>query len=158
MAKMGIRMDGVTYRVAITFPSLTRAFSFIEGVNKGVSLNGRTILDTIGTAYSYTMNVEALDVAPRYKYIPRGSTELLTSDGKLLYTAPDYDNDYDDFFWAISDPQKRQHTITMPFGQSTITFGAYVTGGSDIFQNTKSTGRKWGGMTVNFIPIAPQRT
>lgn len=158
MAKMGIRMDGVMYRVAITFQSMNRSFGFIEGANKGLALSGRTILDTIGTAYSYTMNVEALDVATRYIYRPRGSTRLLTSDGKVLYTASDYENDYDDFFWAISDPQKRQHTITMPFGQSTLTFGAYVTGGSDVFMNTKNTGRKWGGMTVNFIPIAPQRT
>ena len=109
---------------------MSRIFSFIEGQNAGMALSGKTILDTIGTNISYSMDVEPM----------KG-----------------YQSDYDNFFQAISNPS-RTHTVTLPYGQSTITFDCYVLGGSDRLENRIGNTWVWGGMTVQFIPIAPQRT
>lgn len=126
---MTITMDGVTYNLGIVFPSLSRSFSFVEGVNGGMALSGKTILDTIGTKYAYTMELEPIN---------------------------GYQSDYDAFFYAISSPD-RLHSVTLPFGQSTLTFDCYVLGGSDALEGRRGADYKWGGMTVNFVPYAPQR-
>lgn len=126
---MTITMDGVTYNLGIVFPSLSRSFSFVEGVNGGMALSGKTILDTIGTKYAYAMEVEPIN---------------------------GYQSDYDAFFYAISSPD-RLHSVTLPFGQSTLTFDCYVLGGSDALEGRRGADYKWGGMTVNFVPYAPQR-
>ena len=126
---MTITMDGSTYNLGVVFPSLSRSFDFVEGKNGGMSLSGKTILDTIGTKYSYTMNVEPI----------RG-----------------YQTDYDSFFYAISDPD-RLHSVTLPFGQSALTFDCYVLGGSDALEGRNGSDYSWGGMSVRFVPYAPQR-
>jgi len=130
MGAMTIVMDSTTYHLAVQFPSLSRAFGFIEGQNAGMALSGKTILDTIGTNYTYSMDVEPLT---------------------------GYQADYDNFFQAISNPS-RTHTVTLPYGQSTITFQCYVMGGSDTLKGRLGTKWVWGGMNVQFVPIAPQRT
>lgn len=126
---MTITMDSVNYNLGVVFPSLERTFSFVEGVNGGLTLSGKTILDTIGTKYPYTMEVEPIN---------------------------GYQSDYDAFFWEISSPS-RLHTVTLPFGQSTLTFDCYVLGGGDKLKGRRGSDWQWGGMTVNFVPFAPQR-
>lgn len=126
---MTITMDSVNYNLGVVFPSLERSFSFVEGVNGGLTLSGKTILDTIGTKYSYSMEVEPIN---------------------------GYQSDYDSFFHAISNPS-RLHTVTLPFGQSTLTFDCYVLSGGDKLEGRKNSDWQWGGMTVNFVPFAPQR-
>ena len=126
---MTITMDGVNYNLGVVFPSLERSFTFVEGVNGGLTLSGKTILDTIGTKYPYTMEVEPIN---------------------------GFQNDYDSFFLAISSPS-RLHTVTLPFGQSTLTFDCYVLGGGDSLKGRRNSDWQWGGMTVNFVPFAPQR-
>lgn len=127
---LSIVIDSVSYKVGVVFPSLTRSFSFIEGPNAGMSLAGTTILDTIGTNYSYTMEV---------------------------YPLKGNQSDYDAFFEAISSPS-RTHQITLPYGQTTKTFNCYILGGSDKLMDRRGTSWVWGGMSVQFVPIAPQRT
>ena len=126
---MTITMDGVNYNLGVVFPSLERSFTFVEGLNGGLTLSGKTILDTIGTKYPYTMEVEPIN---------------------------GYQSDYDSFFFAISNPS-RLHTVTLPFGQSTLTFDCYVLGGGDKLEGRRNSDWQWGGMTVNFVPFAPQR-
>lgn len=130
MAAMTIVMDSTTYHLAVQFPTLSRSFSFIEGQNAGMALSGKTILDTIGTNYTYSMTVEPLN---------------------------GYQTDYDNFFQAISSPS-RTHTVTLPYGQSSLTFECYIMGGGDTLEGRRGTKWIWGGMTVQFVPIAPQRT
>ena len=126
---MTVVMDSVSYNLGVVFPSLSRAFDFVEGPNGGMALSGKTILDTIGTKYSYTMEVEPVT---------------------------GYQSDYDSFFYAISSPN-RLHNVTLPFGQSTLTFDCYVLGGSDSLEGRHNTDYQWGGMSVRFVPYAPQR-
>lgn len=124
----GITMDGVTYDVRITYLSLKRNFSFTEGPNADVSKYGTEILDTIGTKYNYTMNVEPNQSNP---------------------TA------YDDFFIAISSPQ-RLHEITVPFGQSTLTYKAKILDGGDSYEGKLSGFERWAGLSVSFVAAYPQ--
>ena len=130
MAAMTIVMDSTTYHLAVQFGSMSRSFSFIEGQNTGMALSGRTILDTIGTNYAYSMDVEPL----------RG-----------------YPNEYDSFFQAISSPS-RIHSVTLPYGQTTISFDCYILGGSDKLKDRRGSTWVWGGLTVQFVPIQPQRS
>ena len=122
-------MDSVNYNLGVVYPNLERSFSFVEGVNGGLTLSGKTILDTIGTKYSYSMQIEPIN---------------------------GYQSDYDSFFYAISNPT-RLHTITLPFGQTTLTFDCYVLGGGDSLEGRRNSDWQWGGMTVNFVPFSPQR-
>ena len=125
---MGIVMDGITYRVAIKYDSRTRSFSLIEGKNAGQSMLPRAIRDIRGTAISYVMNVEP---------------------------DPRYPDEYDAFFEAISAPVEF-HTITMPYGQETITFDAQISSGSDVDGGVLAGHRRWHGLQVAYTPMEPQ--
>lgn len=119
----------MTYNVRVSFPSVERSFELVEGQNGGMALSFRTIRDIGGTAYAYTMNVE-----------------------------PDFADptSYDAFYEAISAPVE-YHSITVPYGQTTLTFNARIVSGSDSYRGKASGYERWGGLTVNFIPIKPQR-
>ena len=130
MGKMGITMDGVDYNVGIIFDSLERSFDFVEGPNQNMSINGADILDTLGTKYSFEMEV-----------------------------VPDKDDrsDYDDFYMAISSPN-RIHHITMPFNQTVIEFYCKVNSGRDRFKGNQGSTKLWDSLTISVTPISPQRS
>lgn len=129
MSALWITMDDVVYRLHVEYPSLQRSFAFVDGGQGGTMQSGRDTLDTIGTKYLYSLKVQ-----------------------------PDrrHHDDYDAFFYAISSPQ-RVHTVTLPFGQTTMTFDCRVEGGTDTMGDMDGDDRSWGEMTVNFTPMAPQR-
>ena len=54
----GIIMDGITYDVRVVYGSLARSFALIEGTNAGTSLTNASIRDLVGTAYTYSLQVE----------------------------------------------------------------------------------------------------
>lgn len=124
----GITMDGIAYDVHAIYGTLKRSFSFTEGPNGGPSVNGTEILDTIGTKYGYSVNVEPNPLNPA---------------------------GYDAFYEAISNPN-RVHEITMPYGQTSLTFKAMISGGSDTYQGINAGAAKWDGLTVEFVPMYPQ--
>lgn len=125
-----IVMDGVTYRVRIVYDTMRRQFSLRSGPNAGVMLSGREERDLLGTAYGYSMSVEP---------------------------DPAFRQDYDDFFEAISAPVDT-HQITLPYGQSTITYDAMIESGEDTFGGRLGGQNVWKGLTVYYRPIEPQRT
>lgn len=126
----GISIDDTFYHVKVRFQSLSRAFNIVEGNNAGRALSARTIRDVLGTSYSYTMDVE-----------------------------PDYAHpeDYDDFFEVISEPTDF-HVVKMPYGQTELTFDAQIISGEDVYKGYMSGRDVWGGLTVNFVAMQPQRT
>lgn len=128
--KMPITMDGVTYRVAIVYDTIQRHFEITGGINAGPMMSGRQELDTIGTGYSYQMQVEA-DPANRASY--------------------------DAFYQAITDPGNRIHVITLPYGQSTITFQSYVISGDDVYHGPINGVENWTGLVINYQPTQLQR-
>ena len=129
MAYMRLTMDGTTYRVRIVYNTLVRAFSLLEGANAGDMLSMRHERDLIGTGYTYEMAIEP---------------------------EPEYQSDYDAFFDAISDPVD-SHVITVPYGQTTITYEAMIESGTDTYKGVLSTVNQWGGLVVRFRYIAPQK-
>ena len=125
----GITVDNVYYNVRVRFGTLQRSFEVAEGQNTGTALTLRMIRDIIGTRYTYQMEVEP---------------------------APGALADYDAFYEIISAPVT-SHEITVPYGQSTMTFEAAIESGTDTYQG-RMGGERWGGLTVQFHPITPQRT
>lgn len=129
MAYMRLTMDGTTYRVRIVYNTLVRAFSIIEGSNAGDMLSGRHERDLIGTGYTYEMGIEP---------------------------EPQFQEDYDAFYDAISDPVD-SHVITVPYGQTTMTYEAMIESGSDTYRGILSTVNQWSGLVVRFRYITPQK-
>lgn len=127
---MTIRVDGVEYRVRVEYKSMKRAFEIVEGDNSGVSLTARKIRDILGTSYTYTMNIE-----PDLKY----------------------PEDYDNLYAVLSKPVA-SHEITLPYGQTTITFDAAIVSGTDTWGGRLAGFNRWNGLSVTFYPIEPQNT
>lgn len=125
-----IRLDGTAYRVHVEYESLVESFEIAEGQNAGTSITSRQIRDILGTAYSYTLNVER---------------------------DPRYPEDFDRFYDAISAPVD-SHTVVMPHGQENLTFDAVVTSGQVTYGGILGNRRYWRKLTVNFKPVEPQRT
>lgn len=125
----GITLDGVHYRVCIRHPSMSRSFRLPDGPNAGEMLSGRHERDLVGTYYDYSLEVEP---------------------------DPRYPGDYDAFYEAISAPID-SHSITLPYGQSTITYNAEVSEGFDTYRGILGGINRWTGLIVNFAAIKPQR-
>lgn len=126
---MKITMDGTIYRLRVRFETLGRSFRIEDGDNAGTMLSGRYQRDIVGTYYDYTMQVEP---------------------------DPRYPGDYDAFFDAISAPVD-SHSITVPYGQGTITYDAMVTSGADAYRGKVAGVERWSGLQVQFTAQAPQK-
>lgn len=122
-------LDGAEYALPIEYPSIERSFSFVDGGQGGVMQSGLEVLDTIGTRYSYSLRIPATHKNPTV---------------------------YDSFYQAISNPD-RIHSVTLPYGQSTMTFNCKIEGGTDTLHSNVWTHKAWGDLTVKFTPIIPQR-
>lgn len=129
MKVTGITMDGKYYKVFVEYDSMNRSFELVSGNNEGVAISQRIIPDVCGTKYTYEMNVLA---------------------------DPDHPDDYDDFFYDISAPVD-SHIITLPFGQTTITFEARIIEGSDTYKGVYANYLRWDGLNIKFEPMEPQR-
>ena len=123
-------MDGVSYRLNVRYETLGRSFRLEEGQNAGTMLSGDYTRDLMGTYYDYSMEVEP---------------------------DPRFPADYDAFYEAISAPVS-SHSLTLPYGQSTITFDAMVSEGTDLYRGKVANRTRWGGLQVQFTAKKPQRT
>ena len=130
MISYPITLDGVVYPT-LHVTKLTRNFSVLDS-----ELSGRTVQsgvmqrDIIGTFYNYSVEI-APDAASR--------------------------SDYDTFYEAISAPVE-SHTLVVPYAQTTLTFQAYVTNGSDELTMMEDAANRWENLSFSFIAMAPQRT
>lgn len=125
----GITMDGRLYRVRVVYNTMERHFSLQSGVSESHMLSGRHERDLLGTSYSFQMAIEP---------------------------DPLHSEDYDAFYEAASAPVD-SHTITMPYGQSQITFEAEIQSGDDTSAGMVAGVRRWHGLKITFSPISPQR-
>lgn len=123
-----IVINGVSYP-HIHVLSIKRSFSVLDGPNAGRVMTGRMERDVIGTFYNYSMEIDASESDPA---------------------------EYDSFYELISTPQNSM-TVTVPYGQSTITFEAYVANGDDNLDLIGAAANRWGDLTVNFVAMDPQR-
>lgn len=123
-------VDGQTYNVIVPTGGLKRSGQILDGQNAGRLQSGRMERDIIGTYYNYSLTIDT-----------RGLSNAAYDSLYQVLTAPvDY------------------HVITMPYGQGTITFDAYVSGVEDQMLSNNGSRTFWGEMTVDFIAMGPQRT
>lgn len=123
-----IKIDGIEFAHAVA-PKLKRNFNILDGENAGrLIANAVMERDVLGTFYNYTLTIDAQFMSK---------------------------SEYDELYELLSSPVD-SHMIEMPYGQDTITFEAYVTSGSDELATCKG-GNLWGGLSINFVAIAPQR-
>lgn len=125
-----ITIDGVLYRVRISYPSINRSFSIVEGPNGGTAITARSIRDIKGTSYAYEMQVEP---------------------------DPRYPEDYDSFYEVISAPVE-SHMVELPYGAGAQKFEMMVLSGSDAYAGRRMGRNAWKSLKVQFQPITPQRT
>lgn len=125
---MTITVDNVQYDVLVS--GLSRSFQVLDGDNAGRTLSGRMVRDVIGTYYNYEMQIRPIV-------------------GKY--------SDYDDLYQVLSAPVD-SHSVVLPYGQSTLSFEAYVTSGQDSLIRKKTSETYWNGLSVQFIAMEPQRT
>ena len=95
----------------------------------GTTLDQRKHYDIKGTYYDYEV-------------------ELATSRMKLT--------DYDNLYEALTTPVE-SHTVTMPYGQSTLTFEARVSVASDNLIVGYTNFKKWGTLKVTIEALTPQK-
>jgi hypothetical protein len=102
---------------------ISRDFNIVDTDNSGRLSNGDMFREIIGTFYHHT----------------------LTIDG-------DFDpEEYTSLYEVLSDPVE-SHEITVPHGDGTLTYNAYVTSGTDTYINGA-----YNGLSCKFIAMDPQR-
>lgn len=124
-----IHMDGVDYRVGIVYGSMEEAAELVDGPNAGVMLSGFEDRDLTGTYYGHSMSVEP---------------------------DPRYPQDYDALYDALAAPVN-SHSVTMPHGQSTVTYDAKVSSVRRRSGSVMGGVRRWHGIEVSFRSIRPVR-
>ena len=122
-----ITIDGATFDVGVA--SIKRRARIEDGPNKGTSKRGDWIRDVYGTYYDY----------------------ILTFDTSAGLTRADYDTLYQ----VLTAPVEF-HTLVVPYGQSTLTFYAGITGAEDNVI-LMDDGTVWGNLSITFRAKAPQR-
>lgn len=126
---MWVVMDGMTYKVRVkSNEPFEESFRIEDGENNMILLNGEESRDVLGTYYDHTLSIEP---DPRYLSVMTAST----SDSAPV--------DY--------------HTITMPHGQTDMSYKAKVVSGSHKLRGKINGKRYYYGLQVQFQPLAPQR-
>ena len=127
MIRQIVIIDGATFDVGVA--SIRRRARIEDGPNQGTSKQGDWIRDVYGTYYDY----------------------ILTFDTSAGLTRADYDTLYS----VITAPVEF-HTLVVPYGQSTLTFYAGITGAEDNVI-LMDDGTVWGNLSITFRAKAPQR-
>ena len=76
-----------------------------------------------------------------YEWFERHGVRLTTQDDQCVFPL-----------------SQDSHTIKVPYAQTTLTFEAYVTQGSDELDAMMDSQNRWGELSFNFIAMSPQRT
>ena len=123
-------LDGVSYNVFVPENGIRRSGKILDGENAGRTPSGVMIRDIIGTYYNYSMDIDTqqTDVA-----------------------------EYDTLYEVLTAPVD-YHVIVVPYGQGTLTFNAYVTSAEDTLITMADGVNRWGGLTISFVAMKPQRT
>lgn len=128
MPKFVFTVDGIEYK-HIHVVSVKRSFSVLDGENAGRTMDGAMQRDIIGTYYNYSMEID-----------PDGST-------------PD---EYNSLYEVLSAPQN-SHSISFPYGNSVLTFDAYISNGEDELWDSVNGENRWDNLSINFVAMNPQR-
>ena len=111
----------------VSVTDLQRKASVLDGENAGRVMSG--LIRIIGTYYNYSMTLDtrSLDFA-----------------------------DYDALYELLTAPVDC-HSITVPSGQGTATFDAYISNADDVLNRMDGSRNLWGDLQINFVAMAPKR-
>ena len=127
MIRQVVTIDGASFDVGVEY--IKRQARIEDGPNAGNSKRGDWIRDVYGTYYDYIL---AFD----------------TSAGLSLA-------DYDTLYSILTAPVEF-HTLVVPYGQSTLSFAAGITGAEDNVI-LMDDGTVWGNLSITFRAKSPQR-
>ena len=127
MIRQVVTIDGASFDVGVEY--IKRQARIEDGPNAGNSKRGDWIRDVYGTYYDYIL---AFDTSA-------GLSRL----------------DYDTLYSILTAPVEF-HTLVVPYGQSTLTFYAGITGAEDNVI-LMDDGTVWGNLSITFRAKAPQR-
>ena len=134
MAQDAFSIDGTYYDVIIPENGIERSFQVLDDDTAGRVLSGAMQRSIIGTYYNYKIKLD---------------------------TSRMNRSEYDSMYEVITAPEE-SHELVVPFGQTTLTFDAYITSGSDTLQRMKKVNgsyqNTWQGLELNFIALEPQVT
>ena len=123
-------VDGIEYNVFVPREGIKRSGQVLDGPNANRGQSGGMIRDIIGTYYNYTIQID--------------TSQTTVSEYDRLYEVLTAPVDY--------------HTLKVPYGQGAMTFKAYVTSAEDTLKTMEGGINIWGGLSVKFIAMKPQRT
>lgn len=127
MIRQVVTIDGTSFDVGVEY--IKRQARIEDGPNAGNSKRGDWIRDVYGTFYDYIL---AFD----------------TSSGLSK-------EDYDTMYGILTAPVEF-HTLVVPYGQSTLSFEAGITGAEDNVI-LMDDGTVWGNLSITFRAKSPQR-
>ena len=127
MIRQVVTIDGTSFDVGVEY--IKRKARIEDGPNAGNSKRGDWIRDVYGTFYDY----------------------ILSFDTSAGLTRADYDTLYN----VITAPVEF-HTLVVPYGQSTLSFQAGITGAEDNVI-LMDDGTVWGNLSITFRAKSPQR-
>jgi hypothetical protein len=120
-------IDDIGFDVGVK--KLTRKGSVLDSSASGRSRSGVMDREIIGTFYNFSMEIDQRHINPE---------------------------EYDLFYYALTAPVD-SHLLTVPYGQTTLSFQAYVTGASDKLIRSTGGANYWGDLSVDFIAMSPAR-
>ena len=127
MIRQVVTIDGTPFDVGVAY--IKRQARIPDGPNAGESKRGDWIRDVYGTFYDY----------------------ILAFDTSVGLSKEDYDTLYN----VLTSPVEF-HTLVVPYGQTTLTFYAGITGAEDNVI-LMDDGTVWGNLSITFRAKAPQR-
>ena len=127
MIRQVVTIDGTPFDVGVAY--IKRKARIPDGPNAGEAKRGDWIRDVYGTFYDY----------------------ILAFDTSAGLSKEDYDTLY-----SILTAPVEFHTLVVPYGQSTLTFYAGITGAEDNVI-LMDDGTVWGNLSITFRAKAPQR-
>lgn len=127
MIRQVVTIDGASFDVGVT--RIRRKARIPDGKNAGEAKRGDWIRDVYGTFYDY----------------------ILTFDTSAGLSREDYDTLY-----SILTAPVEFHSLVVPYGQSTLSFTAGITGAEDNVV-LMGDGTVWGNLSITFRAKSPQR-
>ena len=127
---LALTIDGRTFNAEIPQNGIKRSGSILDGPNAGRTKTGRMLRDVIGTYYNYSVQVNTNAMAP---------------------------DQYDALYEVLTAPVDC-HTITVPYGQGTLTFEAYVASVEDSLIAVQNGINLWCSLAFTFTAMDPQRS
>ena len=122
-------IDGKEYDAEMLFipeSGIERQFNVLDGENTTIlQENGRMYREIIGTFYTYIVKIDTNRLNPQ---------------------------EYDELYETVCAPVE-SHQLTLPYGQTTLSFEAYITSGKDKLLYQINGVNYWGELSLEFVSM-----